>query len=82
MAESRAWTGARPCPERILAPFGARRNGLQPAPACARIADSPRFQAFIFGVIVANAIVLGLETYDAVDRTEGASPPKAAVERT
>ena len=39
--------------------------------ACARIADSSRFQAFIFGVIVANAIVLGLETYDAIDREVG-----------
>jgi voltage-gated sodium channel len=29
-----------------------------------RIADSQRFQAFIFGVIVLNAIVLGLGTYD------------------
>ena len=31
---------------------------------CRRIADSQRFQAFIFGVIVLNAIVLGLGTYD------------------
>jgi voltage-gated sodium channel len=38
---------------------------------CARIADSGRFQGFIFGVIVANAIVLGLETYDAIDREVG-----------
>jgi voltage-gated sodium channel len=29
-----------------------------------RIADSQRFQAFIFGVIVFNAVVLGLDTYD------------------
>ncbi len=35
--------------------------------ACERVANSGRFQAFIFGVIVFNAIVLGLETYDAVD---------------
>jgi voltage-gated sodium channel len=34
---------------------------------CERIATSGRFQGFIFGVIVFNAIVLGLETYDAVD---------------
>ena len=34
------------------------------APACRRIADSTRFQAFIFGVIVANAITLGLGTYE------------------
>jgi voltage-gated sodium channel len=32
--------------------------------ACRRIADSPRFQAFIMGVIVANAVTLGLGTYD------------------
>jgi voltage-gated sodium channel len=32
--------------------------------ACRRIADSPRFQGFIFGVIVLNAITLGLGTYD------------------
>jgi voltage-gated sodium channel len=31
---------------------------------CARIADSPRFQAFISVVIVANAVTLGLGTYD------------------
>lgn len=34
------------------------------APICRRIADSPRFQGFIFAVIVANAITLGLGTYD------------------
>lgn len=32
--------------------------------ACRRIAGSPTFQNFIFGVIVANAITLGLGTYD------------------
>jgi voltage-gated sodium channel len=31
---------------------------------CARIADSPRFQAFISVVILANAVTLGLGTYD------------------
>jgi voltage-gated sodium channel len=31
---------------------------------CRRIADSPRFQGFIFGVIVLNAITVGLGTYD------------------
>jgi len=38
-----------------------------PEPIAARarsIADSQRFQAFIFGVIVFNAVVLGLDTYD------------------
>jgi voltage-gated sodium channel len=34
------------------------------AAACRRIADSPRFQNFIFVVIVANAVTLGLGTYD------------------
>jgi voltage-gated sodium channel len=34
------------------------------AARCRRIADSPRFQAFIMGVIVANAITLGLGTYE------------------
>jgi voltage-gated sodium channel len=31
---------------------------------CSRIANSSRFQNFIFGVIVANAVTLGLGTYD------------------
>jgi voltage-gated sodium channel len=41
-------------------------EGLAPviARTCARIADSSRFQAFIMGVIVANALTLGLGTYD------------------
>jgi voltage-gated sodium channel len=30
------------------------------------VADSPRFQAFIFGVIAFNALVLGLDTYDSL----------------
>jgi len=33
---------------------------------CARISDSPRFQALIITVIVANAVVLGLETYNTI----------------
>jgi voltage-gated sodium channel len=41
------------------------------ASACARIADSPRFQGAIFAVIVANAVVLGLETYDEIEREAG-----------
>jgi voltage-gated sodium channel len=32
----------------------------------ARIVDSPAFAAFVLGVIVANAVVLGLQTYDDV----------------
>jgi voltage-gated sodium channel len=42
------------------------------AERCRRIADSQRFQAFIFGVIVLNAITLGLETYDFSNRVESA----------
>ena len=37
------------------------------AERCRRIADSGRFQTLIFGVIVFNALVLGLGTYDAID---------------
>jgi voltage-gated sodium channel len=37
------------------------------AGACRRIADSSRFQALIISVILANAVVLGLETYDSLD---------------
>src|SRR5919106_2424076 len=33
---------------------------------CARVADSAAFNLFIFAVILANAVVLGLETYPAV----------------
>ena len=38
---------------------------------CRRVADSTVFQIFIVGVILANAVVLGLETYDDVDRRWG-----------
>ena len=38
---------------------------------CAQIADSTRFQGFIVAVILANAIVLGLQTYDAIERDVG-----------
>ena len=38
---------------------------------CARIANSTRFQGFIFAVIVANAIALGLQTYDGIDEDAG-----------
>lgn len=40
------------------------------AERCRRIADSQRFQGFIFGVIVLNAITLGLGTYDFSDGVE------------
>jgi voltage-gated sodium channel len=39
--------------------------------ACARLAGSEWFQTAIIGVIVLNAIVLGLETYDTVDDAVG-----------
>jgi voltage-gated sodium channel len=38
---------------------------------CARIADSTRFQVFISGVIVANAITLGLGTYGGIEDEAG-----------
>jgi voltage-gated sodium channel len=38
---------------------------------CADVADSTPFNLFIFGVILANAIVLGLETYDSIVRNYG-----------
>jgi voltage-gated sodium channel len=38
---------------------------------CAAIADSAAFNLFIFAIILANAVVLGLETYDAVVRRAG-----------
>jgi voltage-gated sodium channel len=37
---------------------------------CARLADSTAFNSAIFAVIVANAIVLGLETYPSVERAQ------------
>jgi voltage-gated sodium channel len=41
--------------------------------ACERLAASPRFQNAILGVIVLNAIVLGLQTYDSIDRDIGST---------
>ncbi|MBA3861651.1 MAG: ion transporter, partial [Solirubrobacterales bacterium] len=40
--------------------------------ACARLVESKRFDLAIFAVILANAVVLGLETYDGVERDLGA----------
>jgi voltage-gated sodium channel len=37
----------------------------------ARLVDSPAFTTFIIGVIIANAVVLGLQTYDAIVDREG-----------
>ena len=39
--------------------------------ACARLAGSTAFDVGIFVVIVANAVVLGLETYDEIEREAG-----------
>lgn len=39
--------------------------------ACARVADSGKFEALTLGVILANAIVLGIETYDAARASYG-----------
>jgi voltage-gated sodium channel len=39
--------------------------------ACRRIASSPRFDAVMLAVITLNAIVLGAETYDNVERRYG-----------
>lgn len=38
---------------------------------CARIADSAAFQNAILGVILLNAVVLGLQTYDSIERDYG-----------
>ena len=38
---------------------------------CARIVASKWFDLVIFGVIVANAVVLGLDTYDTIEREAG-----------
>jgi voltage-gated sodium channel len=38
---------------------------------CKRIADNPRFQGFILLVILANAITLGLQTYDNIEADAG-----------
>lgn len=40
--------------------------------ACARIVASAWFDFLIFGVIIANAVVLGLDTYDSIRRDAGA----------
>lgn len=53
----------------LAEPQTQRRAPL--AEACARLAESTPFNLAIFAVIVANAIVLGLETYDGVVREAG-----------
>ena len=39
--------------------------------SCARVADSAAFNVFIFVVILANAVVIGLETYEGIVRDAG-----------
>ena len=41
------------------------------AARCARIANSTRFQGFIFAVIIVNAIALALGTYDSIENDAG-----------
>ncbi|MBA2505012.1 MAG: hypothetical protein H0V29_03600 [Thermoleophilaceae bacterium] len=41
------------------------------AAGCKRIAESQRFEWFIIGVIVANALVLGAGTYGGIDDAVG-----------
>ena len=48
---------------------GAMRGSL--AETCRKIADSTTFQVFIVGVIIANAVVLGLETYSGIENDVG-----------
>ena len=43
------------------------------AARCARIAESSGFNFAIFGVIVVNAIVLGLETYESIESDYGST---------
>jgi voltage-gated sodium channel len=40
-------------------------------PFCERIAGARRFQLFIFGVILLNAVVLGLDTYESIHEEWG-----------
>src|SRR5688572_14314820 len=43
------------------------------AQTAGRIVDSDPFTYFIAGVILANAVVLGLETYDSIEQDAGAA---------
>jgi len=38
---------------------------------CGRISGSSRFQALTFAAILANALVIGLQTYGSVERAHG-----------
>lgn len=46
---------------------------MRPVDTCRRLAASPRFDAAMLVVIALNAVVLGAETYDGVDRAHGAT---------
>lgn len=81
------FTDARPCvagPAPCLGPISrlpGTKSGLcedaalpmtsRLANACRTLADSQKFQGFIFVVIVTNAVVLGLQTYDGVEHDAG-----------
>jgi voltage-gated sodium channel len=62
---------APPLPPEAPLRSGGVTAGSTIAGRCARVADSSAFNFAIFGVIVANAVVLGLETYESVDRSHG-----------
>ena len=46
-------------------------SSAQPAGVLARMVDSPFFTTLVLAVIVANAVVLGLQTYDDLERRYG-----------
>ena len=62
---------ANPHKRRESGPSAEFRFVAKVCQLCARIADSTRFQAFIIAVILANAVVLGLQTYDAIEDEAG-----------
>ena len=59
-----------------MSTYRIRRQAQRPAAhgyvaACARIAESRSFQGFIYAVILANAVVLGMSTYPEFERNDG-----------
>ena len=56
---------------------GTDESGLHPSRhalvrACARLADAPAFNIAVFAVIIANAVTLGLQTYERLYADHGA----------
>ncbi len=49
----------------------SRADGARPHPALARLVESTWFEALVLSVIVANAIVLGMQTYEGATRRWG-----------